>query len=126
MLSYGRLNLILESITMIIGIEIKGKDYGGIGHTDDEFMHMYDERIDYVESFGLLGGGCLLSETNVCFSCSRENGKDVTLASYKKFMRGYYRKFPTFDGMIYLLDLDHLPSGDMKLVDAFVNHAKQL
>ena len=111
---------------MTIGIEIKGKDYGGIGHTDEEFMRMIDERLNYVESFGLLGGGSLLCENNVSFSCSREDDKDVTLAQYKKFIRGYYRKFPTFDGMIYLLDLDHLPSDDMKLVDAFVNYSKKL
>ena len=111
---------------MMIGIELTGKDYAPIGVSEEESDKQLDDRLEFVESFGLLGGGCLLSEDKVSFSCSREDDKDVTLPMYKRFMKGYRSAFPTFDGMIYLLDLDHLPSKDMKLVDAFVKYANTL
>jgi len=108
---------------MQIGIEIKGKDYCAVGMGEDQADKCMDERINYVESFDLVGGGTFFGPGNNDeheFTCGRIDRKDVGIAMYKKFMRGYRKKFPTFDGHIKLTDIDHATRDEQRMIDAFM------
>lgn len=107
-----------------IGIYITGKDYGCLGLSEDEIDAALDERLAVVEALGLVGGGSLLGaegDLEVYFSASREDNRAVTIAGWLEFAETYRDAFPTFDGHIYLADLDHVTSEDNKAINAFLN-----
>lgn len=106
-----------------IGITIVGKDYGGLGLTDEEVDAALDARIEVIEAHGLVGGGILLDalDLEVDFIATREDNKPVTVKAWLAFCAAYRAAFPTFDGHVYITDANHVTSDLAKSIDSFLN-----
>jgi len=105
---------------MRYGIELEGKDFAALGVSEEEVTELMLARLELIESFGLTGGGAVLGTAqnpSMSFICDLGH-KDVDVALCKKFTKAYRKKFPTFDGSISIVDVDHVDSDGEKFLNA--------
>lgn len=97
------------------GISIRGKDYGFIGITDSEIDVRVDEMLLFVDSFKGSAGGTFGEEMEACVDFPYET---LTLEKFVKFETQFRKKYPTFDGHLYLHDINHFTADESKILDS--------
>ncbi len=117
---------------MKAGIEITGKDYGCCGCTEDEIDMAIMDRLGFIEEYGLVGGGAILGipdNLQVDFTCELENEPSLLVSregeelfrTWLRFCAAYRHRFPTFDGHIKVVDVDHVDRDGQASIDKFMN-----
>lgn len=111
---------------MKAGIEITGKDYGCCGCTEDEIDAAMDDRLGFIEDHGLVGGGIILGipeDLQVEFICELQDGggSEKLFSSWQSFCTAYRHRFPTFDGHVKIIDVDHVDRDGQAVIDQFMN-----
>jgi hypothetical protein len=96
------------------GISIRGKDYGFIGISDPEIDARVDEILSFVESFKGSAGGTFGEEMEACIDFPYE---ELTLDKFTLFEKQFRAKYPTFDGHLYLHDINHFTADESKILD---------
>jgi hypothetical protein len=97
------------------GISIRGKDYGFIGITDSEIDLRVDEMLLFVDSFKGSAGGTFGEEMEACVDFPYET---LTLEKFVEFEKQFRKKYPTFDGHLYLHDINHFTADESKILDS--------
>jgi hypothetical protein len=97
------------------GISIRGKEYGFIGITDSEIDLRVDEMLLFVDSFKGSAGGTFGEEMEACVDFPYET---LTLEKFVKFETQFRKKYPTFDGHLYLHDINHFTADESKILDS--------
>ena len=105
-----------ESIEIKHGIAIRGKDYGFVGISNDEIDKRVDEMLDFVSTFNGSAGGTFGEDFIVCIDFPYEK---LTLEKFEKFEREFRQKYTTFDGHLFLHDLNHFTAEESKELDSF-------
>lgn len=100
------------------GIAIRGKDYGFVGINNDEIDNRVDGMLDFVESFKGSAGGTLGENMEVCVDFPYET---LTLEKFAEFEKQFRKKYPTFDGHLFLHDLNHFTVEESKILDSMDN-----
>ena len=104
---------------MIIGILVKGHDYGGLGLDMAELSIEVEKRIDLINDLGLdatgmvMQGGDHTAETTVSFVVYRR-GDSLSFDEWLEFNLMYRQSYATFDGHIFMADIDHQTSTMIK------------
>ncbi len=104
---------------MIIGILVKGHDYGGLGLDMAELSIEVEKRLDLINDLGLdatgmvMQGGDHTAETSVSFVVYSRDG-DLTFEDWLDFNLMYRQSYATFDGHIFMADIDHQTSSMIK------------
>lgn len=96
------------------GIAIRGKDYGYVGISNDEIDERVDEMLEFVDSFKGSAGGTFGEDIEVCIDFPYET---LTLQTFIEFEKQFRKKYPTFDGHLFLHDLNHFTVEESKLLD---------
>jgi len=96
------------------GISIRGKDYGFIGITESEIDERVDDILSFVESFKGSAGGTFGEEMEACIDFPYEN---LTLSKFTGFEKRFRERYPTFDGHIYLHNINHFTADESKILD---------
>jgi hypothetical protein len=96
------------------GITIRGKDYGYIGIRGDEIDKRVDDMLSFVESFVGSAGGTFGEDMEVCIDFPDET---LTVEKFTEFEKLFRGKYPTFDGHLYLHDINHFTSSESKVLD---------
>jgi hypothetical protein len=97
------------------GISIRGKDYGFIGITDSEIDLRVDEMLLFVDSFKGSAGGTFGEDMEACVDFPYET---LTLEKFVKFETQFRKTYPTFDGHLYLHDINHFTADESKILDS--------
>lgn len=97
------------------GITIRGKDYGFVGITADEIDNRVDDMLLFVDSFKGSAGGSFGEEIEACVDFPYET---LTLEKYAEFEKQFRKKYPTFDGHLYLHDINHFTADESKVLDS--------
>ena len=105
-----------ELFDMKHGISIRGKEYGFVGISEDEIDKRVDDILDFVQSFKGSAGGTFGEDIEACIDFPYE---DLTLEKFTEFEKNFRIKYPTFDGHIYLHDINHFTSEESKFLDSF-------
>ena len=98
------------------GISIRGKDYGYVGISEDDIDARVDEMLDFIISFKGSAGGTFGEDMEICIDFPYET---LTLEKFKEFEKQVRKKYPTFDGHLFLHDLNHFTVEESKALDAF-------
>jgi hypothetical protein len=98
------------------GITIRGKEYGYVGITDDEIDKRVDEMLLFIDSFKGSAGGTFGEDIEACIDFPYET---LTLEKFTEFEKKFREKYPTFDGHIYLHDLNHFTAYESKIIDSY-------
>lgn len=105
-----------ELFDMKHGISIRGKEYGFVGISEEEIDNRVDDILDFVQSFKGSAGGTFGEDIEACIDFPYE---DLTLEKFIEFEKNFRIKYPTFDGHIYLHDINHFTSEESKFLDSF-------
>lgn len=105
-----------ELFDMKHGISIRGKEYGFVGISEEEIDNRVDDILDFVQSFKGSAGGTFGEDIEACIDFPYE---DLTLEKFTEFEKNFRIKYPTFDGHIYLHDINHFTSEESKFLDSF-------
>jgi len=97
------------------GITIRGKDYGFVGITAAEIDNRVDDMLLFVDSFKGSAGGSFGEEMEACVDFPYET---LTLEKYAEFEKQFRKKYPTFDGHLYLHDINHFTADESKVLDS--------
>ena len=100
------------------GISIRGHEYGFVGITNEEIDERVDGMIKFVEEFGGSVGGTFGEELEAVVDFPYET---LTLEKFLKFETDFRKKYPTFDGHLYLHDLNHFTAEESKILDSYEN-----
>ena len=103
-----------EHLDVKHGITIRGNEYGFVGITDDEIDARVDEMIKFVEKFNGSVGGQLGEEIEACVDFPYDT---LTIEEFMKFEKQFRESYPTFDGHLFLHDLNHFTVEESKLLD---------
>jgi|TARA_B110000495_G_scaffold157954_1_gene141746 hypothetical protein len=105
------------------GISIRGNEYGFVGITNDEIDKRIDDMLAFIEIFDGSAGGTFGEEMEVCIDFPHET---LTIEKFMKFENTYREKYPTFDGHLYLHDLNHFTADESKVLDSYVNFPEDI
>ncbi len=103
------------------GISIRGKEYGFVGISELEIDQRVDEILEFVESFKGSAGGTFGEDIEACIDFPYE---ELTLQKFTDFEKKFRKKYPTFDGHIYLHDINHFTADESKYLDSFTDFEK--
>jgi len=109
-----------ELFDMKHGISIRGKEYGFVGISDEEIDNRVDDMLDFIETFKGSAGGTFGETIEACIDFPYE---DLTLEKFTEFEKNFRIKYPTFDGHIYLHDINHFTADESKFLDSFSEDA---
>ena len=101
------------------GISIRGKDYGFVGISNEEIDQRVDDLLVFVDALKGSAGGTFGEDMEVCIDFPHET---LTLEKFMEFVNNFRKKYPTFDGHLYLHDLNHFTSDESKFLDSFAEH----
>lgn len=101
------------------GISIRGKDYGFVGISNEEIDQRVDDLLVFVDTYKGSAGGTFGEDMEVCIDFPYET---LTLKKFMEFENNFRKKYPTFDGHLYLHDLNHFTSDESKFLDSFSEH----
>lgn len=107
-----------EHLDVKHGITIRGNEYGFVGITNDEIDARVDEMIKFVEKFNGSVGGQLGEELEACVDFPYDT---LTIETFMKFEKQFRESYPTFDGHLYLHDLNHFTADESKVLDKYSN-----
>ena len=96
------------------GITIRGKEFGFVGITNEEVDNRVDDILLFVESFKGSAGGTFGEDMEACIDFPYET---LSLEKFKNFEKEFRKKYPTFDGHLYLHDINHFTSDESKFLD---------
>ena len=105
-----------ELFDMKHGISIRGKEYGFVGISDEEIDNRVDDMLDFIQTFKGSAGGTFGETIERCIDFPYE---DLTLEKFTDFEKNFRIKYPTFDGHIYLHDINHFTSEESKFLDSY-------
>ena len=105
-----------DSFNIKHGITIRGKEYGFVGINNDEIDKRVDDMIAFVEKYDGSVGGQFGEEIEGCIDFPYDT---LTLEKFTKFEKEFRQKYPTFDGHIYLHDLNHFTADESKVLDKY-------
>lgn len=105
-----------ELFDMKHGISIRGKEYGFVGISDEEIDNRVDDMLDFIQTFKGSAGGTFGETIEACIDFPYE---DLTLEKFTDFEKNFRIKYPTFDGHIYLHDINHFTSEESKFLDSY-------
>lgn len=97
------------------GIAIRGKDYGYVGIGNDEIDERVDIMLEFIDSFKGSAGGTFGEDIEVCIDFPYE---PLTLEKFMEFEKQFREKYPTFDGHLFLHDLNHFTVEESKMLDS--------
>ena len=97
------------------GITIRGKDYGFVGISTDDIDKRVDDMLLFVESFSGSAGGTFGEEMETCVDFPYET---LTLEKFTEFENKFRERYPTFDGHLYLHDINHFTADESKILDS--------
>jgi len=100
------------------GISIRGKEYGFVGITNTEIDKRVDDMLSFVETFDGSAGGTFGEDMEACIDFPHEK---LSIEKFMKFERGFREAYPTFDGHLYLHDLNHFTADESKVLDSYAN-----
>lgn len=109
-----------ELFDMKHGISIRGKEYGFVGISDEEIDNRVDDMLDFIQTFKGSAGGTFGETIEACIDFPYE---DLTLEKFTEFEKNFRIKYPTFDGHIYLHDINHFTADESKFLDSFSEDA---
>ena len=107
-----------DSFEVKHGITIRGMEYGFVGINEDEIDKRVDDMIKFVEKFDGSVGGQFGEEMEACIDFPYDT---LTLEKFTKFEKEFRQKYPTFDGHLYLHDLNHFTAEESKVLDKYSN-----
>ena len=96
------------------GISIRGKDYGFIGITEDEVDARVNDLIKFVDSFKGSVGGTFGEDMEICIDFPYET---LTIEKFTKFEKNFREIYKTFDGHLYLHDINFFTVEESKVLD---------
>ncbi len=97
------------------GISIRGKEYGFVGISNDEIDERVDNILEFIESFKGSAGGTFGEDIEACIDFPYET---LTLEKFIDFEKKFRAKYTTFDGHLYLHDINHFTSEESKILDS--------
>lgn len=109
-----------ELFDMKHGISIRGKEYGFVGISEEEIDNRVDDILDFVQSLNGSAGGTFGEDIEACIDFPYE---DLTLEKFTNFEKQFRIKYPTFDGHIYLHDINHFTADESKFLDSFAENS---
>lgn len=98
------------------GISIRGKEYGFVGINNDEIDERVDAMIEFVESFDGSVGGTFGEEMEACVDFPYET---LTIEKFTDFEKKFRETYPTFDGHLFLHDINHFTADESKFLDSY-------
>jgi hypothetical protein len=98
------------------GISIRGKEYGFVGISNDEIDERVDAMIEFVESFEGSVGGTFGEEMEACVDFPYET---LTIEKFTDFEKKFRETYPTFDGHLFLHDINHFTADESKFLDSY-------
>jgi hypothetical protein len=98
------------------GITIRGKEYGFVGIDDEEIDKRVDEMLLFIDSFKGSAGGTFGEDIEACIDFPYEK---LTLEKFINFETKFREKYQTFDGHLYLHDLNHFTADESKILDSY-------
>ena len=98
------------------GISIRGKEYGFVGINNDEIDERVDAMIEFVESFKGSVGGTFGEEMEACVDFPYET---LTIEKFTDFEKKFRETYPTFDGHLFLHDINHFTADESKFLDSY-------
>ena len=101
------------------GITIRGKEFGFVGISEIEIDQRVDDMLLFVESFKGSAGGTFGEDMEACIDFPYET---LTLEKFIDFEKKFREKYPTFDGHMYLHDINHFTSDEGKFLDSFADY----
>tara|TARA_B110000305_G_C19173884_1_gene508675 strand:+ start:226 stop:633 length:408 start_codon:yes stop_codon:yes gene_type:complete len=101
------------------GITIRGNEFGFVGITEDEIDHRVDDMLLFVDSHNGSAGGTFGEEMEACIDFPHET---LTLEKFMDFEKKFREKYPTFDGHMYLHDINHFTSDESKFLDSYADN----
>lgn len=107
-----------DSFDVKHGITIRGMEYGFVGINNDEIDKRVDDMIKFVEKYDGSVGGQFGEEMEACIDFPYDT---LTLEKFMKFEKEFRQNYPTFDGHLYLHDLNHFTSEESKVLDKYSN-----
>ena len=107
-----------DSFDVKHGITIRGMEYGFVGISNDEIDKRVDDMIKFVEKYDGSVGGQFGEEMEACIDFPYDT---LTLEKFMKFEKEFRQKYPTFDGHLYLHDLNHFTAEESKVLDKYNN-----
>ena len=107
-----------DSFDVKHGITIRGMEYGFVGINNDEIDKRVDDMIKFVEKYDGSVGGQFGEEMEACIDFPYDT---LTLEKFMKFEKEFRQKYPTFDGHLYLHDLNHFTAEESKVLDKYSN-----
>lgn len=107
-----------EDFNVKHGITIRGKEYGFVGISNKEIDERVDEMIKFVEEYNGSIGGQFGEEIEACIDFPYDT---LTISKFTDFEKKFREKYPTFDGHLYLHDLNHFTSEESKVLDKYSN-----
>ena len=102
------------------GITIRGKDYGFVGIGNEEIDQRVDKMLEFVESFKGSAGGTFGEDMEACVDFPYET---LTLEKFIEFEKQFRKKYTTFDGHLYLHDINHFTADESKFLDSYADLA---
>ena len=109
-----------ELFDMKHGISIRGKEYGFVGISEEGIDNRVDDILDFVQSLNGSAGGTFGEDIEACIDFPYE---DLTLEKFTNFEKQFRIKYPTFDGHIYLHDINHFTADESKFLDSFAENS---
>ena len=101
------------------GITIRGKEFGFVGISDSEIDQRVDDMLLFVDSYKGSAGGTFGEEMEACIDFPHET---LTLEKFMDFEKKFREKYPTFDGHMYLHDINHFTSDESKFLDSYADY----
>lgn len=98
------------------GISIRGKEYGFVGINNDEIDERVDAMIEFVESFKGSVGGTFGEDMEACVDFPYET---LTIEKFTDFEKKFREAYPTFDGHLFLHDINHFTADESKFLDSY-------
>ena len=98
------------------GISIRGKEYGFVGIHNDEIDERVDAMIEFVESFKGSVGGTFGEDMEACVDFPYET---LTIEKFTEFEKKFRETYPTFDGHLFLHDINHFTADESKFLDSY-------
>ena len=100
------------------GITIRGMEFGFVGISNEEIDKRVDEMIEFVVKFDGSVGGQFGEEIEACIDFPYDT---LTLEKFMRFEKEFRQTYPTFDGHLYLHDLNHFTAEESKVLDTYGN-----
>ena len=100
------------------GITIRGKEYGFVGISNEEIDKRVDEILLFIDSFKGSAGGTFGEDIEACIDFPYET---LTLEKFIRFEKTFRKTYQTFDGHLYLHDLNHFTADESKFIDSYAD-----